>query len=161
MKTRTKTALIILTLIALTVCIRQLNREATTVTAAETTAITEIKETTTAAEESPRLNAREILEAIDEVTPTLEAKCPYGKNSKCVANVQYSYTNSYEANWDVYVYVDDGIIGTWIVNDSGIKIDFYGNAYSRTNDNYNVCIDDKIWVYPSGENGEEFMVVVH
>lgn len=78
----------------------------------------------------------EIMDYFEEVTPSLEYTCPYDIH-KCVYSMQFN-RHELTVTWDIYLFSYDGIIGTWIVNDSGKDIVFYGDAYLYSIDNYNV-----------------------
>ena len=78
----------------------------------------------------------EVIDYFDEVTPSLEYTCPYDIH-KCVQNITYVH-GGLTITWDIYLFSYDGLIGTWIVNDSGKDIVFYGDAYLYEIDNYNV-----------------------
>jgi len=78
-----------------------------------------------------RLNASEILALFESTKPTLEYTCPY-ETSKCINTAEFANGDDIAETWDVYLYKYDGLIGTWIVNQNGQSIDFYGNAYIET-----------------------------
>lgn len=78
----------------------------------------------------------EVIDYFEEVEPSLQYTCPY-EIHKCVSSMTYT-REELTVTWDIYLFSYDGIIGTWIVNDSGNDIVFYGDAYLYSIDNYNV-----------------------
>lgn len=78
----------------------------------------------------------EVMDYFEEVEPSLQYTCPY-EIHKCVSSMTYT-REELTVTWDIYLFSYDGIIGTWIVNDSGKDIVFYGDAYLYSIDNYNV-----------------------
>lgn len=81
-------------------------------------------------------DAKEVMDHFEEATPSLEYTCPYDIH-KCVSSVTYVH-GELTITWDIYLFSFDGVIGTWIVNNSGNDIVFYGDAYLYEVDNYNV-----------------------
>lgn len=120
-----------------------------------------------------RLKTTEIIEAAAEETPTLEYTCPY-EDSKCVGTMEFTDDGKHLTAWDIHIFSLDNVIGTWIVNEAGNDITFYGDAYLYTLDNVNVhigsCLTDgektfyegHLCVYPNRDTDvNDFMVVTY
>lgn len=120
-----------------------------------------------------RLKTTEIIEAAAKEAPTLEYTCPY-EDSKCVGTMEFTDDGKHFTTWDIYLFNLDNVIGTWIVNEAGNDITFYGDAYLYTLDNTNVhmgsCLTDgektfyegHLCVYPNrGTDVNDFMVVTY
>lgn len=111
---------------------------------------------------SEPIDPLELVKKAEEVEPSLDEACPY-EISKCVATLEFSSNlEGWETTWDVYLYVYDSMIGTWIINSYGNPISVYGEPYAYSLDNYNVHMGeaDTVCVYPDGEKGETFLVVI-
>lgn len=83
----------------------------------------------------------EYFDNVAEVDSTVDAECPYEK-AKCVYSMPYSDWRDGQKhciNTDVYLYINYGIIGTWIVTDEGYDMTIYGWAYTHTDSEY--CIE--------------------
>jgi len=82
----------------------------------------------------------EVMDYFEEVTPSLEYTCPYDIH-KCVASMQFTL-KELSVTWDIYLYSRDGIIGTWLVNNAGNSLSFYGSAFAYGIDNYNIHLGE-------------------
>ncbi len=70
----------------------------------------------------------EVISGFASVENTLEYICPY-EDSKCIVTSEFDDGNGAAEILDVYVYIYDNVVGTWIVNQEGQKIDLYGKMY--------------------------------
>lgn len=102
----------------------------------------------------------------DEVEPTLDADCPYDEWLKCVYVGNFT-TGGETREINVFHYVCDGVIGTWIVNDRGDKMNAYGFSFKKANEDRNIRLQSNrcdaeqccgVWVYPEKDH---FMIVAY
>ena len=97
------------------------------------------------AESATELSPEEVMENAREVTPSLGYTCPY-EDSKCVATMDFSDNIKHLTSWDIYIFTLDNVIGTWIVNEAGNNICFYGDAFLYSTDNRTIhlgyCMTD-------------------
>lgn len=105
------------------------------------------------------LSSADFIMSIDPLEPITDTGCSYNQ-SICVANLQFSYKTGKTEKWDIYFYLNDGVLGTQIVNQQGEYINFYGDALTKINNNYNVCIGKKVYVYPTGDDLSSFTMVL-
>lgn len=119
------------------------------------------------------LKVTEIMEYSNERTPALEYACPY-EVSKCVGTMDFAEGDEHLTTWDIYIYSLDGVIGTWIVNEGGNDLSFYGDAFlyflGNTNVHLGSCVTDgektfyegHLCVYPNRDTDvNDFMVVTY
>lgn len=104
--------------------------------------------------------------------PSVEHECPY-EQSELIEVAEFTSDGQQLTTWYIYSFTYDGVAGTWIVNDAGSHITFYGDTYLYTIDNYNVhlgrCLDGDeqssgkatLCVYPDSLNPFSFMVVTY
>jgi len=108
------------------------------------------------------VNAWEMFDSFTSIQPALDVRPfhQYGNHAdnftKPIATLQL---RGMDVTWDVWVYVYDGIIGTWIANCAGAMIDFYGSYPIRVIEQ-SVELNHRTHVTPSWDDGSYFMVMV-
>lgn len=104
------------------------------------------------------------LDALDEIKAVepidKNAKCSYNP-SKCIANLRFVYSNSNSELWTVFMYCQNGEIGTEIINEQGESICFGGEVLTAVKPNYYVEIGNSIRIYPEGKHLNKFMVTIN
>jgi len=106
---------------------------------------------------SERPHWMEVFEYTTEITPFLEYYPYYHYLFKCIATVhQRSWSGNY-VTWDIWLFVDSGVLGTWIVNCSGNTIEIWGHTVSNISFP-SISLGYRVWVRPSGFFGDNFQI---
>ena len=84
----------------------------------------------------------------------------------CVGTQYHSYKTANgpkDCLWDIFLYVEDGIVQTTVVNNKGNSINFFGTIPEKMVENGPLLVKTaggiSLWIHPGGENLESFTVV--